>query len=561
MTAAAHAPLGQGPHRGAHLAAMVEHFGLGAVTLVVPRLIAQAAGLDGADVESYCQIAMVAVGIATLLQAWGWRGIGSGYLLPACFGGIYLAPVLAVAGSEGLGAVAGLTIVAGVTQVVLSRILRHVRGFIPADVIGVAVVMIGISWGILGLKLMCGVSAGQVSAPLEWLAAVAALVVMVWLSVWGGLMWRPVALLIGLIAGCVAAALLYVVLGDRALAVPEFILAVPRWPLVEPSFTGSYLPGFMIGAVASLLRVAGDVVASHQVSDRNWKRPNTKVIAAGGLAEGLSNIVSGLLGTLPVNTNSGSVGLVAASGISARSVARGVGVMWIVLGLLPFGPPLLLLIPASVQGAAVFFTAGFVMRAGFSMLTQRVIDNRRAITVGSALVVGLAFDEIMRALMLPIWVKTVFSSALLTSVVVAIILAALFRIGVKRKVGITWSPAEGDGVLRSWIESNARLWGARVELLAKADAVMEEFAQAMAVLAQGPVHVVAQYDEIALRLDFTWAGEALPGKKNMRIEPEHGEERMQLTLAAAMIRHQADHLAESRAADGRQRLSVTLDDL
>ena len=81
------------------------------------------------------------------------------------------------------------------------------------------------------------------------------------------------------------------------------------------------------------------------------------------------------------------------------------------------------------------------------------------------------------------------------------------------------------------------------------------------VLARGPVHVVAQYDETALRLDFTWSGEPLPGVHEMRIEPEHGEERMQLTLAAAMIRHQADHLAESRAADGRQRLSVTLDDL
>lgn len=559
------ADLAAAPARARWLAywpAVLEHFGLGAVTLVIPRLVAQAAGLDDAAVESYCQVAMVAVGIATLLQAWGWRGIiGSGYLLPACFGGIYLVPVLAVASEHGLGAVAGLTIVAGLTQVVLSRLLRHLRGFIPADVIGVAVVMIGISWGILGLKLMCGVSAGQESAPLEWLSAVAALAVMVWLSVWGGKTWRPVAVLVGLVAGCIAAGVFYGGLGARALALPTFTLAVPHWPLVEISFTHGYLPGFMIGAVASFLRVAGDVVASHQVSDRNWKRPNTRVIAAGGMAEGLSNIVSGLLGTMPVHTNSGSVGLVAATGLSAPVIARGVGVMWIVLGLLPFGPPLLLLIPASVQGAAVFFTAGFVMRAGFSMLTQRMIDNRRAITIGSALVVGLAFDEIMRALMLPMWLKMVFSSALLTSVAVAILLAALFRIGVKRKVAITWSPAEGDGVLRQWIEGAARLWGARVELVAKAEAVVEEFAQAAELLARGPVQATAQYDEIALRLDFTWTGEPLPRAGEMRIDAEHGAARLQLPLAAAMIRHQADHLAESRLGDGRQRLSVTLDDL
>ncbi len=111
MTIAGHAavrPLGW----TIYLPAVLQHFGLGAVTLVIPRLIGQAAGIDGADVESYCQIAMIAVGIATLLQAWGWHGIGSGYLLPACFTGIYVAPALAVASAHGLGAVAWLTIVA-----------------------------------------------------------------------------------------------------------------------------------------------------------------------------------------------------------------------------------------------------------------------------------------------------------------------------------------------------------------------------------------------------------------------------------------------------------------
>lgn len=541
--------------------AVLQHFGLGAVTLVIPRLIAQAAGLDGADVESYCQIAMIAVGVATLLQAWGWRGIGSGYLLPACFTGIFVAPALAVAGTQGIGAVAGLTVVAGVTQVAVSRVLRHVRGFIPIDVIGVAVLMMGLAWGILGLKLICGVSAGQVAAPLEWIAAAVALGVMVWLAVWGGKRWRPVAVLVGLCAGCLAAFVLYLVLGTRALAMPEFMLAVPRWPLVPISFEGSYLPGFMIGAVAGFLRVAGDVVASKQVSDRNWKRPNTQEIAAGGLAEGLGNIVAGLLGSMPINSNSGSVGLVAASGVSSPSIARGVGVLWIVLGLLPFGPPLLLLIPASVQGAAVFFTAGFLMRAGFNMLTQRMIDNRRAITIGSALIIGLSFDDIMHALMLPAAMKMVFSSALLTSVAAAILLTALFRIGVKRRVSTTWSAAEGSAALRNWIEGQARLWGARVELVGRAEMLMEEIAHAMDVIARGPVAVDAQYDETALRLDVSWTGAPLPQEDAARIGAAQAAAEAKLPLAAAMIRHIADHISESRSGNGSQRLSLTLDDL
>lgn len=539
--------------------AVLQHFGLGAVTLVVPRLIAQAAGLDAAAVESYCQVAMVTVGIASLLQAWGRRGIGSGYLLPACFSGIYVPPALAVAQSHGLGAVAGLTVVAGLTQILLSRVLRHVRGFIPADVVGVAVVMIGLAWGMLGLKLICGVSAGQVAAPFEWLAAAAALASMVGLSVWGGAAWRPVAVLAGLCVGCAAALVLYLLLGSSGVALPRLGLALPHWPVVQVSFTTSYLPGFMIGAVASFLRVAGDVVASHQVSDRNWKRPNARSIAAGGLAEGLANVLAGVLGSLPVNTSSGSVGLVAASGVSSAGVARGVGLVWIALGLLPFGPPLLLLIPASVQGAAVFFTAAFVMRAGFSMLTQRMIDNRRAITIASALIIGLAFDDIMHALMIPAAVKTVFSSALLTSVATAIVLTAAFRLGVKRKVAFSWDRAKGDGALREWIEAEAKLWGARTELVAKAEALVEEFAHAMSVMGATDVAAAAQYDEVSLRLDFTWTGPPLPTSP-AALAGFDGDGAA-LPLAAAMIRHIADHRSESPLPGGRQRLSATLDDL
>jgi len=207
----------------------------------------------------------------------------------------------------------------------------------------------------------------------------------------------------------------------------------------------------------------------------------------------------------------------------------------------------------------VFFTAGFLMRAGIVMLTQRGFDNRRAITLGSALVVGLTFEDIVQGLMLPGDIKMVFSSALITAVAVAILLNAVFRLGVKRKVATTWSVAEGEGALRGWVESNARLWGARNDLVARADAMVEEFAQAMTVVARGPAQVNATYDEVALRLDFTWPGEPLPGAG--RVDLGNSVSDATLPLAAAMIRHQADHLGEQRLGDGRQRLSVTLDDL
>lgn len=546
---------------GRYAAVVIQHFGLAIATLAVPRIVAQAAGADDLAVENYVQLGMIAIGFASLLQAWAWRGIGSGYLLPACFSGIYLAPALAVAAAHGLGAVAGLTIVAGITQIVLSRFLRHFRSVIPPDVVGVGILMIGLGWGIFGLKLLTGISVGQRSAPFEWIAGIAALAAMVTVSVWGRSKMRPMAVLIGLCAGCAAAFIGFLVAGEAVLALPSQAFILPRWPLFELSFTTSYLPGFVIGAVSSFLRVTGDVIASHQVSDLNWKRANTKSVAAGGFAEGIGNVVSGLAGAMPVNTNSGSVGLVAASGIASRNVAFGVGLLWIAMALIPVGVPLLMLVPETVQGAAVFFTAGFVMRSGFSMLTQRLIDNRRAITIGSALIIGLSFDEVMKGLALSPEIKMVFTSPLLAAVAAAILLAAVFRIGVRRSVSLHWDPASGGEPLKAWLATHGKLWVARTQLIDRADAVLEEFAEAAPHLTRGTVEVTARYDEIALRLEMTWTGKAMTAGGKAVPDLDAADEAVAVQLAMALIRRQADHVSEASLPAGVRRMTVVLDDV
>lgn len=545
------------------IVAVSQHFALATVTLVIPRLVAQASNADAVTIENYVQLAMIALGIATLMQGWGWRGIGSGYLLPACYSGIYFAPAVAAATSHGLGAVAGLTIIAGITQVILSKALRYFRGVIPPDVSGVCIFIIGLGWGTLGLKLLFGASVGQIATDLGWVAGIVALASMVAASVWGGKSVRPMAVLIGMSVGCVTAALMYAAFKEQAFILPEPVFVWPRWPLSDVAFEGYYVSGFVLGAVASFLRMAGDVIASHQVSDRNWKRPNTRSLAAGGLSEGLSNICSGLLGAMPVNTNSGSVGLVAATGVSSRKIAWGVGVVWLVMGVLPFGAYLLLMIPEPVQGAAVLFTTGFVMRSGIAMLTQRMIDNRRAIVIGFSLLVGLSFNDILTAL--NVWppIHAIFSTPLVASVSAAILLTALFRIGLKTTVSTDWTADQGAAPLKEWMQAWSGGWAARSSVFYQAETVLEEFAQAAPFLTHEPVDIQASYDEVSLRLEITWKGHAFlvdPGQERVwDMESEVSD--VSVNLASALIRRVADHVSERDLPGGRRRLCVTIDDL
>jgi xanthine/uracil permease len=53
------------------LPAALQHIGLSSVTLVFPLLVAEAAGADERTTASYLSLAMIAMGIAALLQCWG----------------------------------------------------------------------------------------------------------------------------------------------------------------------------------------------------------------------------------------------------------------------------------------------------------------------------------------------------------------------------------------------------------------------------------------------------------------------------------------------------------
>lgn len=107
--------------------------------LRLPAAAAEAAGVDERTTANYLSLAMIALGIGTLLQCWGRWGIGSGFLLPSVYTAIFLPPAIAAAHAGGLGAVAGLTMVAGITSIVLSRVIQRIRVFLPAEVVGLVV--------------------------------------------------------------------------------------------------------------------------------------------------------------------------------------------------------------------------------------------------------------------------------------------------------------------------------------------------------------------------------------------------------------------------------------
>ncbi|MCG5235903.1 uracil-xanthine permease family protein [Xanthobacter oligotrophicus] len=559
---------------------IAQHMGLMAVTLVFPVLVAQAAGADATTQANYLALAMLAMGLSTLFQSWGGRlpglpRIGSGFLLPAVFTAAYLPAALLTAKTGGLPAVAGLTIAAGLTQITLSRFISRLRPYLPIEIVGLVVVLIGIILGVVAFKLVVGLGQDRPLSVDGTGAAVLALAVMIGLAVWGTARLKTMAVLVGLAVGTAfhlawgladptGASSADVGAPLTALA-PSFASSLGwslNWPLVVPSFSVGLLPGFLAGALACTLRGFGDMVASQRANDRDWKRPDYPNIEAGVLADGLGTLMAGLLGTMGLNTYSASVGLSVATQVLARRVALGVGFGWIALAFLPGASALVLAIPRGVLGAALLFASAFIVLSGVSILGQRMLDARRTITVGLGFLMGLSFDQLptFYSEHLASELQSVVSSSLILGLFTALALNALFRIGRRTTLRTHWQPETGFSTLRPFLLDAGGVEGARADGVARLVQLTEEFSTAAPSLAAGAgVEVAATFDEHQLQLAFTWAGRPLEPGPPPSLDPDVDEDAVMNGIVLLMMTRLSDRLTRRVLADGRHELLCVVD--
>jgi xanthine/uracil permease len=536
----------------------LQHIALSAVTLVFPRIVAEAAGADAETVTRYVSLAMVAMGLGTLIQAFGRRGIGSGYLLLGHCTILYVPFAVEAARTGGLGAVAGLTIVAGCTEMLLSRYIRGLRAYIPPEIIGVVILLLGATLGLFGLRLMLGIGPGSRSSGMEISASAITLATIIGVAIWARPALRSLAVLVGVTTGCVAFLATAMLSGGVVAAVSHVAVVIPRWPLALPTFPLEFLPGFLIGAVACFVRAIADLTACQQLANPNWKAPDFQSLRAGTLADGLGCVVAGIVGVLGTNTYSGSVGLGAANGVLARRVGVAAGVGWIALGLLPGAASVLYAIPAGILGAACFYSATFTIRAGIAMLSQRLVDTRRTLVIGSAIAASMLVVDShgYGHAHLPLLVQEVLKSPLASAMLLALALNAVLRLGIPKNATLRWEQDTGFNALKDFAATQGRTWGARVELIDRASNFLEEFSQAAPRLASPaqPVELQFRYDEVGLQIELTWVGEPLAAAGAVNIDADD------ISLQIALMRHWADEMRNTTQENGSQALLAYIDD-
>ena len=150
------------PPLAATLLSACQHVGNLSTTLVVPIIIFREAHVPPEVSASIIGISFLGLALAAIIQALPRGPVGSGFLAPSSFAGLYITPSVQAISIGGLPLMFGMTVFSGLMEVCLSRVIRHLRPFLPPEIAGTVTFLLGISGGVVGLRDLLGL---QLSGP------------------------------------------------------------------------------------------------------------------------------------------------------------------------------------------------------------------------------------------------------------------------------------------------------------------------------------------------------------------------------------------------------------
>ena len=109
----------------------LQHIFLMSSTLVLPIVLMTEIGGSFEQIRSVVGLTMIACGIGTVLQAVRCRFLGSGFVCPNLCGPNFFLSSLEAAWLGGLPLMRGMTIVAGLTEIVFARIFDKIKFLFP----------------------------------------------------------------------------------------------------------------------------------------------------------------------------------------------------------------------------------------------------------------------------------------------------------------------------------------------------------------------------------------------------------------------------------------------
>jgi NCS2 family nucleobase:cation symporter-2 len=358
-------------------------------SVAVPLIVGHALALDAAQVGMLISADLFACAIATLIQTLGLPGIG--IRLPVMMGVTFasVSPMLGIIQSftaagqppaAALGNIYGAVIVAGLFGLIIAPVISRIARFFPSIVTGAIILTIGMSLMRVGIEWAAGGRPGspEYGAPFNLLVALAVLAIIMAVLKFGRGLMRNAAVLLGVTAGGVIAALFghtdFSAVGSAA------------WLGFTPPFAFG-LPRFDLGASLSMCLVMIIVMIESlgmffAVSDMVGRATTGPSLTRGLRADALGTLLGGVFNTFPYTSFSQNVGLIAVTGVRSRFVCAAGGVIMMMLALSPKLAVTIASIPSFVLGGAGLVMFGMIAATGIRILsTVDFTTNRHNLTI------------------------------------------------------------------------------------------------------------------------------------------------------------------------------------
>lgn len=377
--------------------------------------------------------------VTTLIELFPIGGkLGSG--LPVMFGisFAYLPSMQAIVGGGGdIATIAGAMVIGGIVAAVVGVFVKKIRRFFPPIITGTVVFTIGLSLYPTAINYMAGgtgntyevvvLRKGLTSALVygswqNWAVAAFTLIVVMVMSNKGKGICKLAAILLGMIAGYIVAAVFGMV--DLSEVRDAAWFSLPRFMHFGIKFEFSACIALALLFAINAIQAIGDLTAT-TVGGLN-REPTDQELQGGIVTYGLTNVLSAFFGSLPTATYSQNVGIVTTNKVVNRVVFALAGGFLLLAGLIPKFSAILTTIPQCVLGGATITVFSTIAMTGMKLIASETISPRNTTIVGLSAALGVGISQSSSALsQFPESITIIFGK---TPVVIATIMAVLLNL-------------------------------------------------------------------------------------------------------------------------------------
>ena len=264
--------------------------------------------------------------------------------------------------------------------------LRWIRFLFPPVVTGTFVVLIGIILLPVGFAYVGGgFGASDFGASGHLFLAALVFVVTIGFNQFGSGLLSEMAVLIGIIAGYIAAIPMGMIDFSDVSSAGWIQLPVPFHIGLE--FVPVAIGGVVLMAIVTSAESIGDISGT-VISGAN-RQPTEKELSGGVIADGLASSFAAIFNAFPQISFSQNVGLVALTGVASRYVVAIGGGFLVLAGLVPKLGAVVTTIPNAVLGGAVVIMFGMIAAAGMKMLSDVPFNKRNMLIIGVSMAVAI----------------------------------------------------------------------------------------------------------------------------------------------------------------------------